>query len=196
MVAAVGDNHTWRMDTPRSLLEDMKDWSRTRLNNWLSTVHEDPAQGNANWWRSVRWIPQSHAYRGTLTADERRDWARTMLAVSEHEQHFGWQQPWSAAHERFMMRAYVILNIGSPPGEEIREPAALARDVLETLTMAPDQAQELAERWRTVPIEQIRLLRDHKNMLSALPPGLVDLIPEGDLLSCVRRWLAIRPQLP
>lgn len=119
-----------------------------------------------------------------------------MLAISEHEQGFGWQRPWSAAHDQFMMRAYVIVNIGSPPGEEIWEPAVLARDVLNTLTIPPERALDLAGRWRSLPIEQVRLLRDHKAILNALPPGLVDLIPEGDLSARVRRWLAIRPQLP
>lgn len=93
------------------------------------------------------------------------------------------------------MRAYVILNLGPVPDEEIWQPATLARDVLNTLTMQPEQAQQLAEQWRTLPLDQTRLLRDHKNLLGPLV-GVVDLLPDGDLSARVHAWLTVRPKLP
>ena len=189
-------NETGRVDRTPTLPEDIEAWSSTRVRDWISTVQEAPGSGNAYWWWRVRWMAQQHAHNGRLPTQQRRDWAKTMLAASECEQRFGKQRQWhSEALDRFHMRVYVIVNLSSVPDEEIWQPATLARDVLNTLTMQPEQAQQLAEQWRTLPLDQIRLLRDHKNLLGCLVP-VVGLLPDGDLSVRVHAWLTVRPKLP
>jgi hypothetical protein len=184
------------MPEPLTPEEDIATWSSPRLREWLAAVREDPAPNDAYWWWRVRNMAQSRAYERKLSPGERREWAATMLAASECEQRFGRLKPWDGARDRFTMRTYIIVNLGPMPGDEMWDPVTLARDVLGTLTLPPDRARELAEHWQTLPIEQMQLLRQHKNVLRPFLPELVDMLADGEVATRVHEWLAIRPNLP
>jgi hypothetical protein len=184
------------MREPHTSEGEITTWSSSRLCEWITTVERDPAPDDAYWWWRVRRIAQSRAYDHKLSADERREWANAMLATSEREQHFGRVKPWDGALDRFSMRTHIIVNLGPVPGDETWDPMALAQDVIGTLTLPPERARELTEHWQTLPVEQMLLLRQHKNMLRSLVPELVEMLPDGDLATRVHEWLAIRPNLP
>jgi hypothetical protein len=174
---------------------DIDTWSSTRVRQWMSTLSEDNAPRSVNWWLRMRWIAQRHVYDRTLSAEARREWAEVALSLTDHAERFAGYDRWSAAADRFNLRSLLIQELGSVPGDEKWEQAALVRSVLAAVTLTPDQAGELAERWQTLPVEQIQLLRRHKNLLAPLAP-FVDQLPAGPDAERVRTWLLVLPNLP
>jgi len=179
----------------QDLVEDMAMWSSARVRQWMSTLSEDTAPRSVNWWLRTRWIAQRHVYDRTLSAEARREWAEVALSLTDHAERFAGYDRWSAAADGFNLRSLLIQELGSVPGDEKWEPAALVRSVLATVTLTPDQAGELAERWQTLPVEQVQLLRRHKNLLTPLAP-LVDQLPAGPDAERVRTWMLVLSNLP
>ena len=174
---------------------DMDAWSSAQVREWMSTLSEDNGPRSVNWWLRTRWIAQLHAYDRTLTAEVRREWADVALSLTDHAERFAGYDRWSATADACNLRSLLIGEIGSVPGDATWDQAALVRSVLAAVTLMPAQAGELAARWQTLPIEQIRLLRRHKNLLAPLAP-LVDQLPAGPDADRARAWLAVLPNLP
>lgn len=174
---------------------DMDAWSCARVRQWMSTLSEDSAPRSVNWWLRTRWIAQLHVYDRTLTAEARREWAEVALSLTDRAERFADYDRWSGATDAFNLRSLLIQELRSVPGDENWDQAALVRSVLAAVTLMPAQANELAERWQTMPIEQIQLLRRHKNLLAPLAP-LVDQLSAGPDAERVRTWLAVLPNLP
>jgi hypothetical protein len=174
---------------------EMDTWSCARVRQWISTLHEDNAPQSVNWWLRTRWIAQLHAYDRTLAAEARREWAEVALSLTDRAERFAGYDRWSAAADAFNLRSLLIQELGLVTGDEKWEPAALVRSVLAAVTLMPGQATELAERWQTLPAEQIQLLRRHKNLLAPIAP-LVDQLPAGPDAERLRTWLAVLPNLP
>ncbi|MDZ5447885.1 hypothetical protein U2F26_35205 [Micromonospora sp. 4G57] len=174
---------------------DMDAWSSARVRQWMSTLSEDDAPRSVNWWLKTRWIAQLHVYDRALTAEARREWAEVALSLTDRAERFAGYDRWSAAADSFNLRSRLIQELGSVPGDENWDQAALVRSVLGAVTLMPAQANELAESWQTLPIEHILLLRRHKNLVAPLAP-LVDQLPARPDAERVRTWLAILPNLP
>ncbi|MFU8850098.1 hypothetical protein ACNAW0_03775 [Micromonospora sp. SL1-18] len=179
----------------QDLADDMAAWSSVRVRKWMSTLSEDNAPGSINWWLRTRWIAQLHVCDRTLTAEARREWAEVALSLTDRAERFAGYDRWSAAADGFNLRTVLIQELGSVPGDQNWERAALVRSVLAAVTLTPDQAGELAERWQALPVDQILLLRRHKNLLASLAP-LVDQLPAGPDAERVRTWLLVLPNLP
>ncbi|GII25361.1 hypothetical protein Pme01_49580 [Planosporangium mesophilum] len=173
----------------------MDAWSSAHMRRWITTVIEGSAPRSVNWWLSVRWIAQLHVYDRTLPAEDRREWAEAALSLTKCAERFTGYDRWTAVADAFKLRSLLVRELGPVPGDGTWDVAALLRDVLAVVTLAPDQARELAERWQTLPVEQIQLLRRHKNLLTPLVP-LADRLPAGSDAERVRAWLAVRPDLP
>ncbi|MBG6136458.1 hypothetical protein [Longispora fulva] len=93
-----------------------------------------------------------------------------------------------------MLRTWIIEHLG-PDTDPDWNPATLAADTLAAFTFDLDQAGALSQGWHERPIEQIRELRDHKNLtahleclIGHLQPG-----PNTDLLAA---WIEVRIHLP
>lgn len=110
-------------------------------------------------------------------------------------QRFTTYDTWAAAADRFQMRAYVIRQLGQVAGSTTWNVASLAHDVLAMLTLNPGEAREQTRIWRSLPTDQVRTLRQHKNVLAALE-SVADLMGRSPYVDLVREWLALRPELP
>ena len=179
----------------RDLACEMDAWSVARVRQWMSTLSEDNAPRSVNWWLGRRWIAQFHAYDRTLTAEARREWAEVALSLTDRTVRLAGYDRWSAATDGLNLRSSMIQELGAVPGDEKWEPDALVRSFLAAVTLTPAQAGELAERWQTLPIEQIRLLRRHKHVLVPVAP-IVDQLSPGPDADLVRTWLSVLPNLP
>jgi hypothetical protein len=158
-------------------------------------MDESRAPRGINWWLRVRWTPQRHACDFALADETRRGWADVFLLFVDCMEHFATYDRWMAAADRFHIRALLIRQLGQVDGSATWNADALAHDVLATLTLSPSQAREQSRQWRSLPIDRIRTLRNHKNLLAALG-SLADLLrrsPDADL---AREWLALRHNLP
>lgn len=158
-------------------------------------LEESRAPRAINWWLRVRWTPQQHAYDTALAGEARHEWADVFLLFVDCMKHFTTYDPWAAAADRFHMRAVLIRQLGQVDGSTTWNADALTHDVLAMLTLNPSQAREQTRQCRLLPPDQIRTLRDHKNMLAPLE-SVADLLRPSQDADLAREWLTLRPDLP
>jgi hypothetical protein len=180
--------------TPDSA-QEMAGWSRRELRDWADGLNDSHAPRDINWWLQARWAAQQHAYNAGLTDDARRGWADVFLLLVDCMQRFTIYDPWVAAADRFHVRAHLIRELGQVDGSTTWNADSLAHDVLAMLTLSPSEACEETRKWRSLPTDQVRTLRQHKNVLTALE-SVADLMGQPAYVDLAREWLALRPHLP
>ncbi|MER7759675.1 hypothetical protein [Streptomyces sp. NPDC097619] len=143
----------------------------------------------------ARVVAQGHAYDSADPQEVRRQWAKLSLLANRlmHTDDDGHLE--RVAQQDFMFRMWVIDRLGPDDTNPDWSLDALAADTLGALTITPAQAASLAGRWRDLAIEQIRLLRRHKNLTAHLETLLGHLTPgrNRDQLSA---WTSARRMLP
>ncbi|GHA30823.1 hypothetical protein GCM10010329_62790 [Streptomyces spiroverticillatus] len=127
---------------------------------------------------TVRIVAQEHAYDSARPRAARRQWAKLSLHANRLMLAAGEGNLTRVTQHDFMLRTWVIDNLGPDDTDPDWNPDALAADTLHALTITPAQAAALADEWRDLATEQIRQLRRHKNLtahldtlLGHLPPG-------------------------
>ncbi|MZD08287.1 hypothetical protein GTW43_24865 [Streptomyces sp. SID5785] len=103
--------------------------------------------------------------------------------------------PARAAHQDFMLRMWVIDSLGPDATDPDWNPDALAVDTLDALTITPAEAAALADGWRGLAIEQIRMLRWHKNLTAHLET-LIGYLAPGHSRDQLLAWTSTRRALP
>lgn len=174
---------------------DTAGWSSSELRDWADGLNESRAPRDINWWLQARSTPQQRAYYARLADDARHEWADLFLLLVDCVQRFTTYDPLAAAADRFHMRALLIRQLGQVEGSTTWNADALTYDVLAVLTLSPTQAREQARQWRSLPIERIRTLRNHKNVLAPLE-YVVELISASPGTDLACEWLGLRPDLP
>jgi hypothetical protein len=170
-------------------------WSSDEFRRWIDLLDEDSASGEVNDWLAVRAAPQLRVYDATLAPAVRREWGEVfLLLVGCAERHAAYG-PWEAEADRANMRAFVIGELG-PAGNDQWHPPAVLRSILATLTLEPDAADALAQRWRELPVAEILLLRRHRNLIGGPLAMVLEHVPDGVDAQLARRWLAVLPRLP
>lgn len=176
-------------------VEAMAGWSPSEMQRWAQAYAGEAPAMDQNWWLRVRVIAQSQAYDDTLPDDLRRRWAQAFMSVVDCMQRSLGAASRAVPDDRFMMRAALIGQLGELPGDPTWEIAALVQDVLGTVTIDIARALEMAGRWRSLPLDQIRMLRQLKNALTPLQ-SMVDQMPDDEHSSVVVGWLEVRRLLP
>ncbi|MGW5180257.1 hypothetical protein ACWERY_38785 [Streptomyces sp. NPDC004082] len=142
---------------------------------------------------AVRVLAQAHAYSDDEPRAARLRWARLALLANERLDGDG---PWNearTAHQDFMLRMWVIDELG--PGDGVWSPERLAADTDGALPPSPDEARALAAHWRDLPVERIGELRRLKNLTAHLPRLLPHLHP-GPVRDRLLAWAQTRRDLP
>jgi hypothetical protein len=153
-----------------------------------------PVDADVNEWLHLRVGWQARVYDADLPAQERREWAAACVECVALMCRDAGYEPWSAAVDRAVMRAYVIRYVGEVVGSELWDAAALAREVSAELELSPAEAARLAADWRSLPRPRIAQLRRHKTLVGALRP-IADWLPTGQD-PVVDEWLAVWAKLP
>ncbi|GAB1689265.1 hypothetical protein [Krasilnikovia sp. M28-CT-15] len=174
---------------------EITDWSSTRIRQWISDLDEQAAPRSVNWWIGIRQRLQHRVYDRDLPADLRREWGEVVLLLMDCAVRIAGGDPWSTAVGKFHLRGLLIRELGPVPGDTTWDQIALTREVLATTTLDVDHAREMAGHWRTLPTEEIRVLRQHKSLFAPLAL-LADQLPEGDYSEQVNAWLVVQPTLP
>jgi hypothetical protein len=162
---------------------------------WLRTLDDASAPCDINWWLRTAVRPQQRAHDGSLPNFERREWAELYLSLIRASERFAGLSNWDAAASTGNLRSLLIAQLGSLPDHPVWDVAALVRDTLATLTLTPDEARSLAQDWPRLPTDQMRLLRNHKNVLAPLEL-VIDQAPAGPDTETARVWLRLRRDLP
>ncbi|MGW5064267.1 hypothetical protein ACWEQ2_44600 [Streptomyces sp. NPDC004096] len=144
---------------------------------------------------TARVAAQGQAYNPSHPQEARRQWARLSLLANRRMLEHADGASAGVAQQDFMLRMWVIDQLGPDDTDSDWSPEALASDTLDTLTFTPTQAAGLAEGWRDLPIEQIRELRWHKNLTAHLG-SLVRYLAPSPVHERLVAWTTTRPLLP
>ncbi|MGE7439506.1 MULTISPECIES: hypothetical protein [Kitasatospora] len=142
----------------------------------------------------IRVVAQSHVNRSLEPREVRLRWAKLSLAANKQ---FHGDEPWSQTRMRcqeFRLRTWVIEHIG-PDADPDWNPDALAEDTIAALSLQPGQAEATAANWRELPIEQIGVLRRHKNLTGHIDRLMPSLRP-GPIKDQLAAWASVRAHLP
>lgn len=144
---------------------------------------------------AVRVVAQQHAYYSDQPQEARRQWAKLSLLANRRTHGDGPGDPAREAQQDFMLRMWVIDRLGPDDKDPDWSPEKLASDTLDALALTPPQATALASHWRDLPIEQVRELRQHKNLTAHLD-RLTDRLRPGPTRDQLLLWTEIRRLLP
>ncbi|MFB7312551.1 hypothetical protein [Streptomyces sp. NPDC056192] len=168
----------------------MSAWSIERLQAFTTDTHD---------WRqleAVRVVAQQHAY---YDSDEpqvsRLKWAELSLLASCRMQGDGSGVADREVTQDFILRMWVIRQLGPDHEDPNWSPEGLAADTLGALSLTPSDVGASATKWRELPIEQIRELRRHKNLTAHLE-DLISYLQPGPTRDRLILWAETRRLLP
>ncbi|SHN46617.1 hypothetical protein [Cryptosporangium aurantiacum] len=143
---------------------------------------------------TVREVAQSQAYRSDLPRNHRRRWAALALLANDRQRSDdAWGQTRKISQD-LHLRTWVAEHLG-PDADPAVKPTEIAADTLAALTLEPSDALTMSINWRELPVEQIGLLRRHKNLTAHLS-RLIELLPSGPEKDQLAVWIAVRGHLP
>ena len=143
---------------------------------------------------TVREVAQSQAYRSDLPRHHRLRWAALALLANDRQRSDdAWGQARKASQD-LHLRTWVAEHLG-PDTDPAVNPTAIAADSLAALTLEPSDALMMSTNWHELPVEQIGLLRRHKNMTVHLS-RLIELLPSGPEKDQLAAWIAVHEHLP
>ncbi|MFJ4368873.1 hypothetical protein ACIP4S_32720 [Streptomyces chartreusis] len=167
---------------------DLSTWTLDQLQTFIQDARGQQLE-------TARVAAQGQAYNSSHPHEARRQWAKLSLLANRRILDPAEGRSVRAAQQEFMLRMWVIDQLGSDDTDTDWSPEVLASDTLDALTLTPPQAAGLAEGWRDLPTEQIRELRRHKNLTAHLE-SLVGYLAPGPVRERLVTWTAIRPLLP
>lgn len=139
---------------------DLSTWTVERLDVFAEYAQEQQLE-------AVRVVAQGHAHCSDEDRETRYQWAKLSLRANK-PLHDG---PWGRAgvtQQSFMLRMWVIEELGADEKDRDWNPEALAADTLAALALPPAEARALAAHWRDLTVEQIGELRRHRNLTAHL----------------------------
>ncbi len=167
---------------------DPSTWTIERLQ-----LFAEDAQGQEL--EAVRVVAQSHAYRADEPHEARQQWAKLSLQANQRLHGDG---PWDrarAAQQNFMLRMWMIEQLGPDDEDHDWSPETLAADTIAALALTPAEARALADHWRGLAVEQIGELRRHKNLTAHLD-RLVNHLQPSPVRDQLLAWTVTRQHLP
>ncbi|MEU3509292.1 hypothetical protein ABZ733_15590 [Streptomyces longwoodensis] len=144
---------------------------------------------------TARVAAQGHAYARDRPREDRLRWAALSLLANRGLRDGTGTRRVRVAHQEFMLRMWMIEQLGPDDTDPDRSPEALAADTLDALTLTPARAAALADGWRDLPVGDILVLRWHKNLTAHLT-WLVGHLAPGPVREALVTWGGIRPLLP
>lgn len=167
---------------------DLSTWTIERLQSFV-----EDAQGQQL--EAVRVVAQGHAYRADEPREARQQWAKLSLQANQRLHGDSLWERARAAQQNFMLRMWVIDQLGPDNKDQDWSPEALAADTVTALALTPAEARALADHWRDLAVEQIGELRRHKNLTAHLD-RLVDHLQPSPIRDQLLAWTETRQHLP
>ncbi|MGP3637253.1 hypothetical protein ACTU45_28575 [Streptomyces sp. 24-1644] len=167
---------------------DLSTWTIDRLQSFA-----EDAQGQQL--EAVRVVAQGHAYRADEPREARQQWAKLSLQANQRLHGDG---PWDrarAAQQNFMLRMWVIDQLGPDDEDHDWSPETLAADTVAALALTPAEARALADHWRDRAVEQIGELRRHKTLTAHLD-RLIEHLQPSPVRDQLLAWTETRRHLP
>ncbi|MGW0782556.1 hypothetical protein [Streptomyces sp. NPDC002913] len=172
--------------------------TRTQARRSIQNTSNKPAgttDARSRQLEAVRVVAQQHAYWSDQPQEVRRQWAKLSLLANRRIHGDGPGDPAREVQQDFMLRMWVIDRLGPDDKDPDWSPEKLASDTLDALALTPPQATALAGHWRDLPIEQVRELRQCKNLTAHLD-RLTDRLWPGQTRDQLLLWTETRRLLP
>ncbi|WP_327713268.1 hypothetical protein OG912_38800 (plasmid) [Streptomyces sp. NBC_00464] len=166
---------------------DLSTWTIERLQAFASDAPSQQLE-------AVRVVAQGHAYRADEPR-ERQQWAKLSLRANQRLHGDGLWVRARAAQQNFMLRMWMIDQLGPDDEDDDWNPETLAADTVTALALPPAEARALADRWRDLTAEQMGELRRHKNLTAHLD-RLVNHLQPGPIRDQLLAWIETRQHLP
>lgn len=167
---------------------DLSTWTFERLQAFASDTQGRQLE-------VVRVVAQGHAYRADEPREARQQWAKLSLQANQRLHGDGLWDRARATQQNFMLRMWMIDQLG-PDGEDPDwSPEKLAADTVTALALTPTEARALADQWRDLAVEQIGELRRHKNLTAHLD-RLVNHLQPSPVRDQLLAWTETRQHLP
>ncbi|OKK18319.1 hypothetical protein AMK16_18490 [Streptomyces sp. CB00455] len=160
------------------------------LEDWLAG---DPPLRDEPHPRTLRILAVGRMQDDRLPEGVRLRWGRVALAATYRCARAEQMPDLARGAELAALRACMVQRFGPGRGGD---PAAVCREALALIDLAPEAAAAQARAWRDLPRPRILHLRRIKNLLRPLDlvrPHLPDADPLAEALDA---WSAVRPQLP
>ncbi|KUN33417.1 hypothetical protein AQJ30_33695 [Streptomyces longwoodensis] len=161
----------------------------------LDQMHSFITSSSGEVLETARVAAQGHAYDRDRPREDRLRWAKLSLLANRGLRDGTETSRIRVAHQEFMLRMWVIEQLGPDDTDPDWSPEALAADTLDALTLTPARAVELADGRRDLPVGDILVLRWHKNLTAHLR-WLIDHLAPGPVREALVTWAGTRPLLP
>ncbi|WP_284577220.1 hypothetical protein [Streptomyces sp. 2P-4] len=161
------------------------------LEAWLAT---EPPLGDEPHPMTLSSLAAAGMQDEALPDARRLRWGRVALAAVERRADWAGLHALDRAADRAGVRAYLIREFGPGRGGD---PAALCRELLALIDLAPAEAVAQARVWRELPRRRIRHLRRVKVLLDRMASVGPQLAESDDpVVQAVGEWAGVRALLP
>ena len=167
---------------------DLSIWTIERLRSFAEDTQGQQLE-------AVRVVAQGHAYHADEPREARLQWAKLSLQANQRLPGDGVWDRARAAQQNFMLRMWVIDELGPDDEDPDWSPEKLAADTITALALTPAEARALADHWRDLAIEQIGELRRHRNLTAHLG-WLVEHLQPSPVRDLLLAWTETRQHLP
>ncbi|MFF6829745.1 hypothetical protein [Streptomyces longwoodensis] len=169
-------------------LPDPSTWTLEQMQNFIAST-------SGKLLETARVLAQGHAYARDRPGEDRRRWAKLSLLANRGLLDGTETSRVRVAQQEFMLRMWVIEQLGPDDTDPDWNPEALAVDTLAALTLTPARAAALADGWRDLPVGDILVLRWQKNLTAHLE-WLVGHLAPGPVREALVTWAETRRLLP
>lgn len=151
----------------------------------------EPGAGRCFWWENTITRALNGMYRSE-TAAARRGFARLACAATEEAVD---QAALGKREGAMRIASLAAFYLGAGGEKELFDVDSVVARCLDLIEVPFEVAVEQVRDWRALPIEQIRTLRDAKNLIA--PCALIaDRVTDRALLDRLSAWLHLRGDLP
>jgi hypothetical protein len=167
---------------------DLSTWTIERLEAFATDAEGHQLE-------AVRVVAQGHAYRSDESRSARQQWAKLSLQANQRRHGDRLWDRARATQQNFMLRMWVIDQLGPDDEDPDWSPETLAADTIAALALTAAEARALADRWRDLAVGQIGELRRHKNLTAHLD-RLVNHLQPSPARDQLLAWAETRRHLP
>jgi hypothetical protein len=160
------------------------------VRNWFETLKAGRIEPPTQW--NLLGLAEGAALRARKELS--RDWLRLAVDILEYLARVEGRSGESRILASMHLRAFFIIRMGENSDEALLTLRPIVEWFRKKVTTPTEQALSASANWSALPIQEIRSLRDIKNMLAVFKEldkaGLLEPYPD------IKRWLEIRDQLP
>ncbi|TPQ22053.1 hypothetical protein [Streptomyces sporangiiformans] len=130
-----------------------------------------------------------------LPDEERIRWGALAVEAARRKHSEGGVSRGDSVAEEVLSRSYLIKTFGAGGNGSVRDPAEALSCAIGMMGKSREDISRAADDWRRLSAEEIRSLRQAKNILTPLR-AILDHLEDGSARRDLHAWLDLIPKLP